>query len=124
MITNKTKTFTLKPQYKDNPYIKNMFESENLYKMFGVTASRSADEILEYLRKRKTQILRSISLDRIDIITLSKVFDRKKYRETEKRIAEGEAVVKEMKNLEDFITDYYQRVASSDWGKQFLEQGK
>lgn len=118
------KTFTLKPQYKDNPYIKNMFESENLNKMLGVTASKSADEILEYIRKRKKQILQAVSLDRIDILALSKVFDRKKYKEVEKRITEGEAVVKEMENLEDFITDYYQRVVSSDWGKQFLEQGK
>lgn len=124
MITIMTKTFTLKPQYKDNPYIKNMFESENLNKMLGVTASKSADEILEYIRKRKKQILQAVSLDRIDIFALNRVFDRKKYKEVEKRITEGEAVVKEMENLEDFITDYYQRVVSSDWGKQFLEQGK
>lgn len=124
MITIMTKTFTLKPQYKDNPYIKNMFESENLNKMLGVTASKSADEILEYIRKRKKQIQQAVSLDRIDIFALNRVFDRKKYKEVEKRITEGEAVVKEMENLEDFITDYYQRVVSSDWGKQFLEQGK
>lgn len=115
------KEIRLKPQYANNPYMKDFLKKENLNKWLGINASKTADEILEYVRKRKRQIGLVLEERKKTVDDLNGLFQRKERLLAERKVIESEMALQELDEIENYATDYYRRVSSDEWLKQYIE---
>lgn len=105
-----------------NKHQERYLSKEAVAKLCGFKPSKSAEEVLEHIRSRKVMIVKNVQETKEFYDKSSwfkKLKNKKKYRDF---LFKAEASIAELSYLEDYITNFYSRIANTEFADKFLDK--